>query len=96
MAMSMVVAVVMEGLGIISFLTVDVFRGRGQGVVDALSSPSLDEIEGMIEHACGGQSFEIFVHRPDTSRKSDHEGGSYGSSYWTRKRCKGCIVERRR
>ena len=83
MVVSMVVAVMVVGLCIIRFCTLGAFRGGGQGLVDVRSCPSLDEIESVIEHACGGQSFKIFLHRLDAPWKSDYQSASYGSSYWT-------------
>lgn len=96
MVMGVVVAMMTVGFWPVPvrMLMLGMSRGGGQGVVHVRSCPSPNEIESMVEHACSGQSFEIFLHCFDASWQGDYQGVSYDSSYRTGERCERGVLQR--
>ena len=61
-----VVAVVAMRLGIVLGCCIQQVFGH-EVMVHVRTCPSLDEIEGVIEDACGDQSFKVFFDSPEAS-----------------------------
>jgi hypothetical protein len=91
-----IVVVVVVVTGVAAFLEhLIACASLGHISMDLSSSPSFDQINGMINNTCSQQRFQVFLGCFHTSWKSYDKSFANGSSDRPRKRCEWCVLQRR-